>query len=511
MILNNLPALIIIIPLLAGLVTPFLRRGALAWGWVTLVAWACFAMSIGLLLQVHGKLPMWHGDPPGSYPMGSWKIPWAIEYRVDALNSFVLLIISGIAAVVTPLTRASIAKEIPADRQHFFYAIWLLCIVGLMGITITGDAFNVYVLLEVASLTAYGLVAMGKERDRRALSASMNYLVLGSIGACFILLGIGYLYMATGTLNMEDMARSLSKLYERWAAGDLAYRKTVVVGYCFLMVGFSLKLALFPLHGWLPNAYAYAPSAVSALLAATATKVGAYGAVRFMFTILGRSFCFEDMDTGLFLLIFAGLGVLVGSYVAIGQSNVKRLLAYSSIAQIGYIAMGIGLANPSGLQGALVHLFNHALTKGGLFLALAAVAYRVGGTDLVHLRGLGKRMPLTMAAMVAGGLGLVGVPLTSGFVSKWYLVSGAIQAGQLGLAVVVLAGSMLALVYVWRIIESIYFKPAAESAAGVREGPYSLVLASWILVGASLYFGIHASLSSELSAKAAQALLRGWP
>ena len=511
MLLNNLPALIIVVPLLAGLVTPFFRRGPLAWGWVTLVTWGAFAASIGLLLQVHGHQPMWHGTPAGSYPMGSWKIPWGVEYRIDAMNSFVLMIVSGLAAVITTFTRASIAKEIPADRQHFFYAVWLLCIVGLMGITITGDAFNVYVLLEVASLTTYGLVAMGKDRDRRALSASMNYVVLGSVGACFILLGIGYIYMATGTLNMEDMARSLSRLYARWDAGDMAYRKTVIVAYCFLMVGFSLKLALFPLHGWLPNAYTYAPSAVTALLASTATKVAAYGAVRVMFTILGARFCFRDLDTGLFLSIFAALGVLVGSYVAIGQSNVKRLLAYSSIGQIGYIAMGIGLANPSGLQGAIIHLFNHALTKGGLFMALAAVAYRAGGTDLAHLRGLGRKMPFTMAAIVVGGLGLIGVPLTAGFVSKWYLVGGAIQGNQIGLAIAVLLGSLLALVYVWRMIEAIYFKPAPESSDGIKEGPWSLVIGAWILVGASVYFGIHASLSSELAGKAAQALLRSWP
>lgn len=509
MILHNLPALIIVVPLLAGLVTPFFRRGTPAWAWVTAVTWAVFAMSIAILMQVHGKLEPWNGYP--SYPMGSWKVPWGIVYRLDAMNSFVLLIISGLGAVVTTFTRSSIAKEIPADRQHFFYAIWLLCIVGLMGITITGDAFNVYVLLEVASLTTYGLVAMGKDRDRRALSASMNYVVLGSIGACFILLGIGYIYMATGTLNMEDMAKSLERLYARWDAGDMAYRKTVIVAYCFLMVGFSLKLALFPLHGWLPNAYTYAPSAVTALLASTATKVAAYGAIRFMFTILGRRFCFDVLDTGVFLLIFASLGVILGSYLAIGQNNAKRLLAYSSIGQIGYIAMGIGLATETGLKGGIIHLFNHALTKGGLFLALAAVAYRVGGTDLAHLRGLGRKMPFTMAAIVAGGLGLVGVPLTAGFVSKWYLVAGAIQSGQIGLAVVVLAGSLLALVYVWRLLETIYFKPAPESAAEVREGPCSLVIGAWILIGASLYFGIDASLTSELAGKAAKALMGRWP
>ncbi len=507
MILNNLPALVIVVPLLAGLVTPFFRTGTRAWAWVTIVSWAVLAMSIGIVLQVHGKITPWHGFP--HYPMSSWKVPWAIEYKIDAVNSFVVLIVASIGAVVTTFSRASLTKEIPADRLHFFYAVWLLCQVGLMGITITGDAFNVYVLLEVASLTSYALVGMGKDRDRRALTASMNYLVLGSVGACFILLGIGYLYMVTGTLNMADMGAQVRAITAGWERGDMSFKRTVVTGYAFLMVGFSLKLALFPLHFWLPNAYTYAPSVVSALLSATATKVGAYGAIRFMFTILGSKFCFETLPSGTLLLFFASLGILFGSYVAIRQTNVKRLMAYSSIGQIGYIALGVGLANVSGLTGALVHLFNHALTKGGIFMALAAVAYRAGGTSLTHLQGLGRKMPLTMAALVVGGLGLIGVPLTAGFVSKWYLVVGAIEADHIALAGVVLAGSLLALVYVWRVIETAYFKPAPESAAGVTEAPASLVLAAWILVGASLYFGIDSSTTSFLANEGAKALLGG--
>jgi multicomponent Na+:H+ antiporter subunit D len=508
-ILHNLPALVIVAPLLAGLVTPFFGTGTRAWAWVTLVSWAVLAMSIGMVLQVHDQIPRWHGFP--HYPMSSWKVPWAIEYKVDAVNSFVVLIVASIGAVVTTFSRASLTKEIPADRLHFFYAVWLLCQVGLLGITITGDAFNVYVLLEVASLASYALVGMGKERDRRALTASMNYLVLGSVGACFILLGIGTLYMVTGTLNMEDMGAQVRAITAGWERGDLSFRKTVVTGYAFLIVGFSLKLALFPLHFWLPNAYTYAPSVVSALLAATATKVGAYGAIRFIFTILGSKFCFETLPSGTLLLFFAGLGILFGSYVAIRQTNVKRLMAYSSIGQIGYIALGVGLANESGLTGALVHLFNHALTKGGIFLALAAVAYRVGGTSLGHLQGLGRRMPFTMAALTAGGLGLIGVPLTAGFVSKWYLVVGAIQGKQIFLAGVVLAGSLLALVYLWRVIEAVYFRPPSESSAGATEAPASLVVAAWILVGASVYFGIDSSTTSHLAGEAARSLLGGPP
>lgn len=510
MILNNLPALVIVLPLLAGLVTPFLRDGTRAWAWATLVSWMVFAMAIAILLQVMGEIPRWHGYP--TYQMSSWKAPWAIEYRVDMLNAFVLVVVSGIGAVVTFYARLSLAKEIPADRAHFFYAIWILTLVGLLGITITGDAFNVYVLLEVASLTGYGLVAMGMGRDRRALTAAMNYVVLGSIGACFILLGIGYLYMATGTLNMADMAQRLSDLYARWDAGDMAYQKTVVTGFAFLMVGFMLKLALFPMHGWLPNAYTYAPSAVSALLSATATKVGAYVAIRFIYTILGAKFCFEMLPTGGLLMVFAGSAILVGSWVAIRQDDIKRMMAYSSVAQLGYIAMGVALANRDGLTGAIVHLLNHALIKGGLFLALGAAIYRLGGASIGQLSGMGRKMPFTMAAIVAGGLGLIGVPLTAGFVSKWYLVSGAIQNGSVLAMIgvgVLLVGSLLSLAYVWRLLEAIYFKPA--TATDVVEAPLSLVIPTWILIGASLYFGIDARLTSDLAGRAAQALLGGGP
>lgn len=509
MILNNLPALIIVLPLLGALVTPFLRTGNRAWAWVTLISWTVLAMSIGILLQVYGKLDRWH-DYPG-YPMSGWRAPWAIEYRVDALNAFVLLLLASVGAVVTTFARASLAKEIPADRLHYFYAVWLLCQVGLLGITITGDAFNVYVLLEVASLTSYALVGMGKEADRRALTASMNYLVLGSIGACFILIGIGYLYMATGTLNMADMAARLREIYAQWTPDGAPYRRTLVSGYAFLMVGFSLKLALFPLHAWLPSAYTYAPSAVSALLAATATKVGAYGAIRFMFTILGADFCFRRLPTGEILRVLAMAGILFGSYVAIRQSNLKRMMAFSSLGQIGYIALGIGLVNEDGLRGAIIHLFNHALTKGGIFLALAAVIYRLGGASLDRIQGLGRRMPWTTAALVAGGLGLIGVPGTAGFVSKWYLVVGAVKGGAFLEAGVVLAGSLLALVYIWRIIEAACFQPASDAAEGAKEGPVSLVVAAWVLVGASLYFGIHASTSTRLATQAAKALLGGAP
>ena len=507
MIQSNLPALVVIVPLLAGLLAPFTGRGIKPWLWATLASWAVLALAIKLVIDVQDQ-------PCISYPVGDWLRPWSIELRVDALNSFVVLIVAAIGAVVTFFARQTVAKEIPEDRHRFFYCVWLLCIMGMLGITITGDAFNVYVLLEVTALSTYTLVAMGKQADRRALTASINYLALGTIGASFILLGIGYLYMVTGTLNMADMAAQLRELYAQWELPDQEplYQKTVVVAFAFLMVGFSLKLALFPLHGWLPNAYTYAPSAASALLAATATKVGAYVAIRFLFTVLGFKFCFKQLPTGTIMMVLACLGVLFGSYLAIRQTNVKRMLAFSSIGQIGYIALGISLAAPEnldGLTGGIIHLFNHAVTKGGLFLALGAVAYRLGGTDLKNLQGLGRKMPFTMAAFTAGGLGLIGVPLTSGFISKWYLVVGAVKANQLIPAAIVLVGSLLALAYVWRVLEVIYFRPAPKSEPAIKEAPWTMVLPAWILIGASLFFGANASLTSRLAGQAARWLLEG--
>jgi len=342
MIGDNLPALVVVTPLLGAILAPLLGRGARAWWLATAVCAAVLVLS-GLLLErvlVQGTV---------SYALGGWAPPIGIEYRVDRLNALVLLIVAAISAVVTIFARLSVEREIAAPRVRFFYSAWLMCIAGLLGITITGDAFNLYVLLEISSISTYILVALG--RPPQALRASFNYLILGTIGATFLLIGIGYLYLATGTLNMADLAGRLA------GAGD---NRTVRSAFAFIIVGASLKLALFPLHAWLPNAYTHAPSAVTALLAATSTKVGAYILLRFLFTIFGVELSFTALHADVLILVAAGVAVIAGSLVAIRQNNVKRMLAWSSIAQIGYIALGLGLASVTGLTAAILHLFNHA-------------------------------------------------------------------------------------------------------------------------------------------------------
>ena len=498
----HLPALIVVLPLVGGVLSAMLGRRTLGWGIAAATSAAVLALCILLLNRVLNA-------PSGQvvYLMSNWPTPFGIAFVVDSLNASVLLIIATIAAVVTVYAQPSISKEVPADRHPFFWAIWLLCLTGLLGITITGDAFNLYVLLEISSLATYVLVSMGKFRERRALTSSINYLVLGTIGASFILLGIGYLYSITGTLNMADMSVRLTEIYASWGTDEPMYRRATITGFAFLMIGLCIKLALFPLHSWLPNAYTYSPSAVSALLAATATKVGAYIAIRFLYTIMGIDFAFGTIPADQVILLAACLAIVVGSWIAMRQQNLKQMLAYSSVAQIGYIALGFALANPDGLAGSIIHLFNHALTKGGMFLALGIVVYRLGNVKLEDMRGLGRRLPFTMAAFTVGGLGLIGVPLTAGFVSKWYLVGGAIEAGRPELAAIVLVGSILAVIYVWKVVEVIYFQKPTEDAPQLREAPLSMLIPTMLLIGASVYFGIDANTSASVAQHAAASLL----
>jgi multicomponent Na+:H+ antiporter subunit D len=492
MIEHNLPALIVVVPLLAGLLTLFLGRGQLPWLWTLVVTWVVFGMCAALLRQV-----LTSDTGVIEYAMGSWPAPWGIVYRVDAVNAFILTIVSGIGAVCAIFARLSVAAEIPDYRWRFFYSAMLLCLTGLLGITITGDAFNLYVLLEISSLSTYTLVALGVEKDRRALTASFRYLILGTVGATFILLGIGHLYMKTGTLNMADMAVRIA---------DLHHDRVVLTAFALIITGLGLKAALFPLHMWLPNAYTYAPSVVTAFLAATATKVGVYMTFRFLFTIFGIELTFKLLSADIFLIGFSCLAIVIASGLAIRQNNIKRLFAYSSVAQIGYIVLGLGLHNMAGMTGSVVHVFNHAVTKGGLFLALGAVVYRMGAATIGEMRGLGRRMPLTAAAIVVGGLSLIGVPGTAGFVSKWYLVKGCLDAHYWPLAVVILIGSVLALVYVWRVVEALYFQEPEDPNRVVREAPLTLLVPVWILIGATLYFGLHATFTVNTAHAAAVAL-----
>ena len=490
---EHLPVLQVIVPLLAAPLCLVLRVPAVARVLVAVASWTSLTIAGSLLLQVRASGTI-------SYALGGWAAPYGIEYRIDLLSAYLLVLVNVIGAVVFTFLPGQPASKISNRRETHFYAALLLALAGLLGIVATGDAFNIFVFLEISSLAAYSLVALGKRR--RALMAAYSYLIIGTIGGTFILLGIGFMYSMTGTLNLAELGEALPTLTDT---------RTVRVAFAFLFVGVSIKLALFPLHQWLPNAYSEAPAAVSAFLAATSTKVSYYLLVRVVFTLFGAAFVFDSLHLDRLLIPLSIAAMFSGSVAAIYQTNVKRLLAYSSVAQIGYMTLGLSFASVTGLTGGLVHLFNHAMMKGGLFLSVACIAARTGSARLEDFRGLGRRMPFSMISFVVGGLALIGIPGTVGFISKWYLVRAALEQGRFIVAFLIVASSLLAVAYVWRVLEVAYFHPRADDDPEVSEVSWKMLVPTWVLIGATVYFGLSSDLTVGIAAATARDLLEGLP
>lgn len=489
---QHAPILLAVLPMLAAPLAMIVGHRGFAFFISLLAAIGSAIASISLLLLVSDGTVI-------SYHIGGWVPPLGIEYRIDAANALVLTIVSTMCVIVLPYARTSIELEIEEKHHTLFYACLMMCLTGLLGVTATGDAFNVFVFLEISSLATYTLVALGAHRDKRALSAAYDYLVLGTIGATFFVIGLGLLYMSTGSLNLADIAERITTMENN---------RTVQTAFAFIVVGMGLKVAMFPLHRWLPSAYTYAPSAVTAFLAATSTKVALYVVLRFLFTVYSPEQGFERDTLELIILPVALLAMFLGSLIAIYQSNAKRLMAYSSIAQVGYMLLGLAFASVSGIAGTLVHIFNHAITKGALFLAIGIVIYCAGTARIPAMAGLGKRMPLTAAAITLGGLSLIGVPGTAGFISKWVLLQAALEKGWWIVAILIVLASLLAIIYVWKIVEIMYLQPVPSGSAVIK-APLTLLIPTWALVAASIWFGLHADFTVGVARQAADSLLSG--
>jgi len=453
------------------------------------VVWSVFAISVALLYRVIESGPI-------AYELGGWPSPYGIVYVVDYLSGFVMMFVAALGAIVLTYALPTINRDIPYSKHYLFYATYLLCMTGLLGMCITGDLFNVFVFLEISSLSSYALISLGK--TRRAPLAALHYLIFGTIGATFFLIGIGLLYQMTGTLNMADIAERLE---------NVSAQRTKMVAFAFMTVGLSIKMAVFPMHTWLPNAYTYAPSAVTAFIAATATKVSVYAFIRLVYGIFTPEFAFETLPLDTALMIFSLIGIFVASAAAVFQTDIKKLLAYSSVAQIGYMLLGISMSNLDGLTAGIVHMFNHALIKGGLFMVVGCFALRLGSVKLEDLKGAGKTMPFTSFAWVIGGLGLIGVPMTAGFISKWLLLTSALEHHWTHVAVLMLISSLLAVVYVWRVVELLYFEEPSKLAMKAKEAPIVMLIPTYIVIAATVVFGCWTVYSAGLAQKAAMALL----
>lgn len=431
------------------------------------------------------------------YALGGFAPPMGIALRIDALGATMALLIATVGALGALYSGHGLASEVMLEKHALFQAGYLVCLAGFLGLVFTGDAFNAFVFLEVSSIGTYALVAVGEARDRRALPAAFNYLIFGTVGATFYVLGVGFLYAATGTLNMADMALRLATL------GD---SPVVQAGLAFVVAGLGIKAAMFPLHGWLPGAYAGAPSLVSVFLAATATKAAIYLIMRFVFDV------FPAGDFGAVFLNWivaplAAAAVIVCSLQAIFETEVRRILAFSSVAQVGFILLGVSLASTAGVSAGVFYLIAHGLLKGALFMAVGAFAISVRARTVEEFSGLAREAPWSAAAFGLAAASLAGVPLTLGFLAKWSLIAAALQAGAIWIVAVLAAGSLLTLVYVGRMLEAIFFRPSKPGAQTAREAPAGVLVPLLVLAGLSLWFGIDATLPESLANASAVALV----
>lgn len=492
---EHLPVLVVMIPLFAGIFVPMLDRVYRGSAWPI----AVLALGFSCFGAIHMLVDVYTTGEAITYEFGQWPAPTGIGYRLDLLNGIVLVMVAAAGLLTAVWMLRPTKAEIPEAGRKSYYAVFLLCCAGFLGITITADIFNLYVFLEIASITSYVLIGMG--RRRQALYAGYSYLIVGSIGATFILLGIGHLYMRTGSLGMADILAQFQADPSMYGTSD------VEVGFAFFTAGLAIKMALFPLHGWQPSAYTHAPSPSSLFIASTSTKVSAYAFYRLCFGVLGLAFLTDaHPEIRKVVLVMACAAIVVGPLVAIRQGDLKRLLAYSSVGQIGYIMLGVVLLNEDGLTGGIIHFWNHAAAKGALFCVAGALVFRTGAARVSDLAGMGRTAPWTSAVITVAGCSMIGVPMTAGFLSKWYLASGALAADYVFVVPVLLASSAFTAIYVWRVLQLVWFAPKDVEPAVAEDVPWTMRLPSLVLAAACLVFGL-TPWSVELARSAAAVLL----
>jgi multicomponent Na+:H+ antiporter subunit D len=477
---QHFPALIIIIPLISAI---FISAA----GWMNkrlcfpiavFSLGASFFASIDVLMKVLEKGSV-------QYRLGGWAPPWGIEYRIDHLNGLVLVVISVVSVLNLFATSKTVDRDFPG-KQGPFYALYVLFVTGLSGIVITGDAFNLYVLLEITSLTGYALIGLGK--DRAALS-SLNYLIMGTIGASFYLLGVGYIYLVTGSLNIADIANLLPDIYDSGV---------VLFAFIFCMIGLFIKMAFFPLHAWLPNAYSYAQSSAISLIAPLTTKVMIYVMIRIVLYLFTPQFSFVFLNISKSIVWLSVFAIVMGSLFALSQKSLKKMLSYIIVAEVGYMVGGLWLGNRQGITGSILHVVNDAAMTLCLFLVVGNIMYRIKNDSFEDLKGLFAKMPFTMVAFTAGALSIIGVPPFCGFFSKWYLISGGLAAGQYGFVAALIFSSLVNVVLFFRVLEICYYEPFenhhnkshGNRKPGLTEAPWDMLIPLFVVVMLLLVLGI---------------------
>ncbi|MBN2465233.1 NADH/ubiquinone/plastoquinone (complex I) [candidate division WOR-3 bacterium] len=484
--------LFVIIPLASAFLIPLFAK--LWQRSADLIANAVGAVLAGL--SVYGALSLFTGSQVLVYRLGGWHPSLGITLAYDHLTALVVLAVNivGLCALLFAVRYLD-----HYTGRWKFYALFMLILVGLNGVSVTGDMFNLFVFTEIAAVSSYALVAFGTDFDE--LEAGFKYMVIGEIGGAAILLAIALLYAKASTLNMAVVSQVMAGF------GRTPLFWLIVAMF---LVGFAIKMAMVPFHAWLPDAHPSAPAPVSALLSGVFIKVlGVYAMSRVMFNVFGLS---RANAAGFFNLLigFGVLSIVAGGLLAYAQKDYKRLLAYSSISQIGYILIGLGIGNYWGIVGALFHILAHALGKGLLFLTAGSVEHATGTRDLDRLSGLEKRMPATAWSYLLGSLSLAGVPPFAGFFSKFFIIVGALSADMYWLAILAALFSTVTLGYLVKVANRAFFARRDREPTAAREAPAVMVVAMLGLLVLTIVLGVgFKPVVDRLVGPAANVLLQG--
>ena len=406
------------------------------------------------------------------YEIGKWPIPFGINLVLDGLSSLMLLAI-GVVASAAMLFSAGYMEQYTAKPKYL--SLFLLMVAGMNGVVLSGDVFNLFVFLEIASLASYALVGFGCEHEE--LEAAFKYMVLGTIGSIFVLFAIALVYGNTGSLNMAYISEAIQN------AGSL--NAGLAFALALFIVGFGLKAALVPFHAWLPDAHPSAPAPISAMLSGILIKtLGVYALARMVFNVFGVS-----VPIGWLLIVLGLVSMVAGAFLAIGQWDLKRLMAYSSISQIGYVVLGIGLGAillargdnlawaSLAILGGLFHLVNHAVYKSLLFLTSGSVEMSTGTRQLKQMGGLAERLPFTRATCTVASASIVGIPPFSGFWSKLILIIAAIQAQFVWVAAIIIFVSLCTLIMYLKVQRYVFLGELPGNLQHAEEHKGSMAVA----------------------------------
>tara|TARA_A100001015_G_scaffold224990_1_gene253870 strand:- start:763 stop:2235 length:1473 start_codon:yes stop_codon:yes gene_type:complete len=450
---NQLPFLVIGIPLFTALLIAIV--GVLRPRLVTLIG------STGMLLSTLSSILLFKTVQElgvQTYHFGNWKPPFGIAYLVDHLNALMILLIFIVSLFAYIYSLKSVKLEISENKHAFYYTLYFLLISGLVGITITGDAFNLYVLIEICALSSYSLLAAG---GKKTYFATFYYLLIGTIGACFYLIGVAYLFIKTGSLNMVHLFELIEPIY---------FTKSILVAFIFINVGLFIKMALFPLHSWLPNIYTKAPISTTCLLAPLGTKLSIYVLLRFYFNVFSHEYVYQVLNIQNLMVWLATIAIIMGSIYAVFHTSYRKVITFIVVAEIGYIIGGVWTGHPDSLTAAIYHIVADSLMTLSLFMIGGMILFYLKSEKLSDSANIFRQLPFTAIGLIIVFASIVGIPPTSGFFSKLYLIKGAFQMGYFQFIIALLFSSLVSLFIFFRIFEEYFYnKPKESSIIQIKE------------------------------------------